>query len=39
MGTDEFPDVTDPNEPDLPATDQSVLTGGYTNGTENYPSF
>ena len=34
---DDFPDVTDPNEPDIPTTDHPVLTGGTTNGTENYP--
>lgn len=35
---DDFPDVTDPNEPDIPTTDHPVLTGGNTNGTENHPS-
>lgn len=28
MDEEDFPDVTDPNEPDIPTTDHPELTGG-----------
>lgn len=33
---EDFPDVTDPNEPDIPETDHPELTGG-SHGTEDHP--